>query len=79
MNKLNFEQLTAKLRKQEDNVKELNFNQKKKLSVLRKKLAMHQRFIVSLSEKDVPRLKQLISDCKGKKRNDIFYKSYNRQ
>ena len=65
---LSYDHLTAKWKKQEENIRNLkiklaDFNHKKKISVLNKKLSMRNRFIISLSEKDIPRLKQLISVC----------------
>ena len=45
---------TARMKKQDEKIEELrlsDFNQKKKLAVLNKKLSMHNRFIMALSEK----------------------------
>ena len=68
-------QLVAKVKKQDNKIKELrlaDFNNKKKLSVLNKKLSMHNRFLLTLTEKDVPRLKQLISVCVRQKQGIAY-------
>ena len=72
---LNFEQITGKLENCQQEMKEVKLtelNQNKKLSILRKKLAMHERFIMALSENDVPRLRQLIAVCIRQRRGVAY-------
>ena len=72
---LNQKQLVEKLEEQKKCLEKFNlkkFNNEKKLQVLKRKLGYHQRFLVALSEKDGPRLRQLISVCLRQK-NGISY------
>ena len=56
-----------------DKCKLSHFNDQKKLSVLQRKLSRYQRFLISLSEQDVPRLRQLIAvSLRQKMASDTF-------
>ena len=50
-------------------------NDRRKIKALHEKAVMHQRFMMALSEKNVPRLHQLIRVCLRQKRgiNDIVH------
>ena len=64
--------MIQKIEYQEDKIQSLrlsNLHNTKKVNILQEKGAMHQRVLMSLTEKAVPRLRQLVSVCIRQKRS----------